>query len=46
VQKKTLGGGARPSRPKRDNKPKLSASELDRELEVYMKGGKHPRVEL
>ncbi|KAI6231068.1 hypothetical protein M3Y95_00342300 [Aphelenchoides besseyi] len=27
-----------------NNKPKLSAAELDRELDEYMRGNKHPRV--
>jgi len=40
VQKKKFEGG----RGKKDSKPKLSASELDRELDEYMKSSKHARV--
>ncbi|KAI6242361.1 hypothetical protein M3Y99_00236700 [Aphelenchoides fujianensis] len=36
-------GGAKGGRFK-NQKPKMSASELDRELEEYMRGSKHPRV--
>lgn len=43
VQKKKFAGRGG---PKREAKPKLSATELDRELDEYMKGSKHPRVEL
>jgi len=44
IQKKQLGGGKNQRGPKKENKPKLSASDLDRELDEYMRGSKHPRV--
>jgi len=57
IQKKKFAGGrkqdngAGPSQRqggkfKKDQKPKLSATELDRELDEYMRGSKHPRVNL
>lgn len=41
-----MGGfRGRRGQPPRQQPPKKSAEELDRELDAYMKSGKHPRVQ-